>query len=75
MTGICTYIGPFLSELTSVEESARVTAEKVSFFLSMERSLSAVAEVFTLYGLDVMLGKLHASFKVRKTNGCTKDCI
>lgn len=41
-----------------------MTSEKVEFFLSMEKALTAVGEVFTLYGLDVQLGKLHSSFKV-----------
>ncbi len=61
---LSTVLGPFLSELKTVEETARVAAEKVEFFLAMEKSLTAVAEVFNLYGLDVQLGKLHASFKV-----------
>ncbi len=51
-----------------MEHSARVTAEKVEFFLSTEKSLMAVAEIFAIYGLDVQLGKLHAAFKVRNND-------
>ena len=51
--------GPFMAELTLLENQVFVAYERIEFFAKVEAGLSSASEIFALYGLDVQLGKLR----------------
>jgi hypothetical protein len=55
---------PFLAEISSLADRARISAERLSFLMNLEERVFAVAEMFSAYGLDSQFGRLHTEFKV-----------
>ena len=53
----------FRDELLSLENKVIVAYERIGYFVTIEVGLTTCCEVFSLYTLDLQMGKLHHLLK------------